>query len=331
MLIDIVSIKVSAGKGGNGAVAFNSVMMSLGPTGAAGGKGGDVYLVAVSDLGALRRFRTVKKFAAENGLNGRSQFRDGRRGNDLELMVPRGTAVHDRATGAHYELLTVGNRVCAAHGGIGGKGNFSFRSSTNISPKECERGAQGEERTLALELKLIADIGLIGLPNVGKSSFLNAVTNAQSRVANYAFTTLEPHLGAYYGLILADLPGLIEGASQGKGLGVQFLRHIERTRILFHFIDAYSIDPLRDYHSIRNELGAYNKQLLEKPEYIFISKTDRVNEAKIKEIRVALASCKKEIIAVSMYKKKSMDAARKILNRIMHSVKNISMAVFLYL
>lgn len=314
MLIDTVVIKVCAGKGGDGAVAFNSVMMSLGPTGAAGGKGGDIYLVAVNDLGALRRFRTVKTFSAENGLNGRSQFRDGRAGSDTELLVPRGTAAHDRATGARYELLKEGDRVCAAHGGRGGKGNFSFRSSTNTSPQEFEHGAPGEEHIVELELKLIADIGLIGLPNVGKSSFLNAVTNAQSPVANYPFTTLEPHLGMYYGLILADLPGLIEGASKGKGLGVKFLRHIERTRMLFHFIDANAADPLYDYRLIRDELRAYNEALLEKPEYIIISKTDMVSDARAEEIKNAFAAREKEIIPFSIHSAERMEHMKKILN-----------------
>ncbi len=314
MLIDSVVITVRAGKGGDGAVAFNSVMMSLGPTGAAGGKGGDVYLVAVNDLGALRRFRTTKSFRAEDGLDGRSQFRDGRRGRDTELMVPRGTTAYDRTTGAWYELMAAGDRVCAARGGNGGRGNFSFRSSTNTSPKEFERGLPGEEHVLALELKYIADIGLIGLPNVGKSSFLNAMTNAKSPVADYAFTTLEPHLGVYYGLIIADLPGLIAGASEGKGLGVKFLRHIERTHTLFHFIDATTVDPLRDYTVIRDELGAYNKALLEKPEYIIISKIDMVSEARVNEIKNALVSFKKEIIAFSIHNGDCMNTIKKALN-----------------
>ncbi len=314
MLIDSVIITVRAGNGGDGAVAFNSVMMSLGPTGAAGGKGGDVYLVVVNDLGALRRFRTVKKFAAENGLDGRSQFRDGRGGSDTELLVPRGTAVHDRTTGARYELLKAGDRVCAARGGNGGRGNFSFRSSTNTSPKEFEPGLPGEEHALELELKLIADIGLVGLPNVGKSSFLNAVTNAKSPVADYSFTTLEPYLGVYYGLILADLPGLIEGASDGKGLGVKFLRHIERTGILFHFIDANALDPLHDYEVIRHELKAYNEALLEKPEYIIISKIDTVSGARVREIKNAFASRKKEIILLSIRDAERMEHVKKLLN-----------------
>ena len=314
MLIDNAVIKVRAGKGGDGAVAFNSVMMSLGPTGAAGGKGGDVYLKAVGDLGALRRFRTAKEFKAESGLDGRSQFRDGRRGNDLELLVPRGTTVHDKTTGSEYELVNTGDRICAARGGNGGRGNFSFRSSTNTSPKEFEKGLPGEEHVLALELKLIADIGLVGLPNVGKSSFLNAMTNAKSPVADYAFTTLEPHLGAYYGLIIADLPGLIEGASGGKGLGIKFLRHIERTGRLFHFIDAESIDPLHDYKIIRSELGTYNKALLEKPEHIIISKADTAGEERIGEIKTLFAAYKKETTPFSILDEKSIEGMKKTLN-----------------
>lgn len=320
MLIDNVTIKVSAGNGGDGAVAFSKIMMSLGPTGATGGNGGSVYLEAVADLGALRRFRAKKVFSAENGRGGRGSFRDGHRGEDLILPVPRGTVVHNLTAKTDHELTALGERLCVAEGGKGGRGNFHFRSSINTSPKEFEEGLPGENCALELELKLIADIGLIGFPNIGKSSFLNAVTNAQSRVANYAFTTLEPHLGVYEGLILADLPGLIEGASSGKGLGIKFLRHIERTRILFHFIDSTTADPLSDYTTLRRELGVYNPLLLQKPEYIVISRTDLTEESRITEITQALASVKKEILPLSIKDKKQMTEIRKVLDRIIKDI-----------
>lgn len=314
MLIDLVIITVTAGAGGDGAVAFSKVMMSLGPTGGTGGKGGDVYIEAVSDIGALRKYRTVKTFAAENGADGRSKFRDGRRGADLILPVPRGTVIHNHATGETREMVAAGERALVARGGWGGKGNFLFRSSQNTSPHTADKGLIGEEFVLKLELKLIADVGLIGLPNVGKSSFLNAVTNAKSPVANYPFTTLEPHLGAYYGLIIADIPGLIEGASRGKGLGIHFLRHIERTRVLFHLISAESRDPATDYQVIRAELKEYNKALLEKPEYLCISKSDTADTERLKEITVALTPYSKKILPISIVDDTLMASIQKLLN-----------------
>jgi len=317
MLIDNVTIKVTAGKGGDGTAAFNKIKMALGPTGGSGGKGGNVYLEAVADLGALRRFRVKKSFKAEDGLNGRDSFRDGHDGKDLVLLVPRGTIARNIETGEQVELTTVGERVLTARGGKGGKGNFHFRSSTNTSPKEFQRGLEGEQCSLELELKLIADIGLIGFPNIGKSSFLNEVTSAQSKVANYRFTTLEPHLGSYYGLIIADIPGLIEGASSGKGLGVKFLRHIERTRVLFHFIDAGSKDPLADYQTIRRELGAHNKLLLNKPEYIIISRADTVSDEIISEITKDLTTLGKEIMPISIHDPDRMAEAKKLLDRLL--------------
>lgn len=316
MIIDDVTVRISAGRGGAGAVAFNKNMMSLGPAGGSGGLGGSVYAEGVSDLSALGQFRFKKEFAAEDGQDGRSQFRDGHDGKDLILKVPVGTIAHNLATGEDFEIDHVGERVQLARGGNGGKGNFLFRSPRNTSPKQSQPGLPGESFEFRLELKFIADVGFVGLPNVGKSSLLNELTNAKSKVANYAFTTLEPNLGTYYELILADIPGLIEGSSSGKGLGTRFLRHIERTRTLFHFISAESPTPVADYRTIRAELGAYSKALLKKPEHLFLTKSDTVDE---KELKSKLAKLKKidpKTIAISIIDEESLKKVQKILNGI---------------
>lgn len=316
MLIDNVKITVTAGKGGDGAVAFNTVKMSLGPTGGSGAKGGDIYLEAVADLGALRHFRTKKMFHAQNGENGRSQFRDGHRGEDLVLQVPRGTVINNTTWGIETELNDIDARVLVANGGKGGKGNFLYRSPTNTTPKQSQKGLPGDTCELQLDLKLIADIGLIGFPNIGKSSFLNEVTHAQSRVANYQFTTLEPHLGAYHNLILADIPGLIEGASAGRGLGIKFLRHIERTRVLFHFVDAASQDPASDYRAVCAEMNAYNGELLKKPEYIIIARADNADKKHLAHVAKALGKYSKNVHSVSIYDPDLMKEMRKLLDKL---------------
>src|SRR3989338_2539255 len=206
MLIDDVEIRIHAGNGGKGAVAFNKNLGSLGPVGGSGGKGGSIYGEGVSDLTALRQFRFKKEFSAEDGRDGRGQFRDGHDGDDLILKLPVGTVVHNLTSGREINIEKIGERMLLAKGGIGGRGNFQFRSSRNTSPKYAQPGMPGESFALRLELKFIADVGFIGLPNVGKSSLLNKLTSARSKVANYPFTTLEPNLGAYYELILADIP-----------------------------------------------------------------------------------------------------------------------------
>ncbi len=313
MLIDEVKIKVTAGSGGKGAVAFNSNMMSLGPAGGTGGMGGSVYAVGVSDISALNQFRYKKELKADNGVDGRGQFRDGIDGKDLIIKVPVGTLIHNLATGTDVSIEHVGERALLAKGGPGGRGNFHFRSSRNTSPKQSRPGVPGESFDCFLELKLIADVGFVGLPNAGKSSMLNQLTNAKSKVANYAFTTLEPNLGAYYELILADIPGLIEGSSEGKGLGVKFLRHIERTRVIFHFISAESPDPVGDYKTIRKELGAYNKELLEKQEYLFLSKSDLADEKMLEASLKKLKKINPTAATLSIHDPKSIKNIEKIL------------------
>ena len=314
MLIDDVTIQVSSGKGGRGAVSFNKNKMSLGPTGGRGGRGGDVSIEGVADIGALRQFKTKKKLAAGDGGDGKAQFVDGARGQDLILKIPVGTVIHNLTAGHDDEITKTGEQILVARGGFGGKGNFAFRSPIRTTPKISQGGLPGETYNLRLELKLIADVGLIGLPNVGKSSLLNELTRAESRVANYEFTTLEPHLGVYQNLVLADIPGLIEGAASGKGLGVKFLRHIERTRILFHIIAADSKDPTRDYRTIRRELGLYSKKLLQKNEYIILSKTDTLDMHEKEVVMRILKKLSPIILPISIYDKKGMDDVRALLN-----------------
>ncbi len=316
MLIDDVTIRLEAGSGGNGAVAFNKTRLNLGPVGGDGGRGGNIYFEGVSNIDALQFYAAKKEVKAKDGGHGRGQFVDGSAGADLVLKVPAGTIIRNQESGFEKHITKVGQRVLAAGGGRGGRGNYKFRSSTNTTPKEAEEGTRGDVVDYQLELRLIADVGLVGLPNVGKSSLLNELTNAKSKVANYQFTTLEPHLGAYYGLVLADIPGLIEGASEGKGLGIKFLRHIARTKTLFHFVSAESDDVAADYRTVRAELKAYSEELAEKQEYVFLSKSDSVSEEELKEKIAALKKIKVEAAPLSLLDQDSLERVKKILNGI---------------
>ncbi len=316
MLVDDITIKLTAGTGGRGAVAFNKAKMALGPVGGDGGRGGSIFFEGIHDIGALQNYASKKEIFAKDGGNGRGQFIDGADGADVILKIPTGTRITNLDTGYVQEMLEVGQRILASGGGAGGRGNFKFRSPTNTSPKECEEGLPGDSATFHLELRLIADVGLVGLPNAGKSSLLNELTRARSRVGSYAFTTLEPHLGAYYGTLIADIPGLIEGASEGRGLGVKFLKHIERTRVLFHLISAESDDVVRDYRTIRGELEKYSETLAAKEEHVFLTKCDEVNAQAVKEKLAALKKIKVRAVPVSILEPESLEQVKKILNDI---------------
>jgi len=316
MLIDDVTIKVKAGRGGDGLSAFSKVVLENGPTGGDGGRGGNVVAEGVADLGALRQFRHKKKVKAGDGQPGGQNKREGARGKDVVIKVPVGTVIHNLTKNTQQEITKIGSQVVIAKGGNGGFGNYHYRSSRNTSPTRANEGAPGEEFDIRLELKLIADIGLIGYPNVGKSTFLNTFTSAKSKVANYQFTTLEPHLGVYYGLILADIPGLIEGAAQGKGLGHKFLQHIERTKMLFHFIASDSIDPINDYLIIRKELEAFNPKMLDKKEWIILSRIDEVEQKELATIKKKLKRYNKNIKTLSVLDDKSIKEMKKFLNKI---------------
>jgi len=282
MFFDEAKIYVRAGDGGNGIVAFRreKYVPFGGPAGGDGGKGGDVYLVVDSHLNTLVTFRHKVHFKAERGQHGRGKNQTGKSGADLHVSVPPGTIVRDADTGEFLgDLTRHGQKLLVAQGGRGGLGNAAFASSVNQAPRIAEQGDPGEERWLALELKLIADVGIVGLPNAGKSTLLSVVSAARPKIADYPFTTLVPNLGVVElgpntSFVLADLPGLIEGAHQGVGLGYQFLRHVERTRLLVHLLDGASPDPLADYETINTELDLYSQRLATRPQIVVLNKMD---------------------------------------------------------
>ena len=282
MFFDEAKIYVKGGDGGNGCVAFRREkhVPFGGPSGGDGGAGGNVYLVASPHRNTLLHFKRRVHFKAGRGQHGRGKNQTGRRGEDVIIEVPLGTVVRDAETGALLADLTEpGQRVCVARGGRGGRGNAAFATSTNQAPRLSEKGEPGEERWLHLELKLIADAGIIGMPNAGKSTLLAAVSAAQPKIADYPFTTLQPNLGVVAvdentTFVLADLPGLIEGASQGMGLGHEFLRHVERTRLLIHLLNGAAPDPLADYEAINEELALFSPDLASKPQIVVLNKID---------------------------------------------------------
>jgi GTP-binding protein len=281
-MIDQVVIHVRSGKGGNGAIRGRreKFVPRGGPDGGDGGDGGSVYIVADANINTLLSFKYRRRFAAEDGGNGAGARQHGRNGADVTIAVPVGTQAWIEGDTPHLlaDMTAPGRRVLVARGGKGGRGNASFASSTNQFPLLAEEGEPGEELTLRLELKLLADVGIVGAPNVGKSSLLAAVSAARPKIANYPFTTLEPVLGVveHRGetFVMVDIPGLIEGAHAGVGLGHDFLRHVERTRVLVHMIDGASEDPVREYAQINEELGLFSEELLRKPQIIAVNKMD---------------------------------------------------------
>lgn len=289
--VDEITLHLKAGDGGHGVVRwFHEKFKEFGgPSGGNGGDGGDVYLVPVRNAALLARYRAEKYFEAGKGEDGKSFSMHGSAGADLMLELPIGSIVTNEDTHQSYEILEVGKPIKVLEGGRGGKGNKHFKGSTNTRPKERTLGKKGDEADFHIELQLIADAGLIGLPNAGKTSLLNSLTDTKSKVADYPFTTLEPNLGDFFGFILADIPGLIEGASTGKGLGHKFLRHIRRTKILIHCISLENDKILQTYKTIRAELGAYDRALLEKKEIIVLTKTDLADATTIKKAEKALA------------------------------------------
>jgi len=313
MLIDEAHIIFRAGHGGPGRVSFFPGETS-GPDGGNGGRGGDVYLQATTDLTALRPYTTKKVKFAQKGEMGGKKLMFGADGLDVVVLLPVGSVVTDLNTGIVVELTIPDEKILFCKGGLGGKGNTEFKSSRRTTPDFAQPGLPGEEKNCIIVLKLIADFGLIGLPNAGKSSLINELTKADVKVANYPFTTLEPNLGALHGgKVIADIPGLIEGAHDGKGLGIKFLKHIEKVTTLLHCISAESDDLKRDYNTIRTELGEYNPELLEKKEILLLTKHDTLNEKELKATLKEASKLNKDIEVVSIHDYESIERLRKLL------------------
>jgi len=289
MFIDRVKIHVQAGDGGNGVTAFRreKFVPRGGPSGGEGGRGGDVILIADASLNTLLHLRYNPQHVAQRGLHGEGSNRSGRDGEDLIVRVPVGTQILDAATGdLLHDLSHDGDRWLAARGGRGGFGNAHFATSTNRAPRYHQNGGKGEELDLQLELKLLADVGLVGFPNAGKSTFISTVSAARPKIADYPFTTLEPHLGVvdlgdFRTFVIADIPGLIEGAHTGAGLGDRFLRHVERTKLLLHLVDVSSVsgrEAVSDYETVNRELASYNQELATRPQFVVATKIDALDE-----------------------------------------------------
>jgi GTPase len=282
MFFDEAKILIKSGKGGDGCVAFRreKYVPFGGPSGGNGGTGGDVYLVVDPNLNTLIHFKKRAHFKAEAGGRGSGKNQQGKKGADLLIPVPPGTMVYDASRGELLaDLVEAEQRLLVGRGGRGGRGNAAFASPTNQAPRLAEHGEPGEERWLRLELKLLADVGVIGVPNAGKSTLLSVVSAARPKIAAYPFTTLQPNLGVvsigdYETFVLADVPGLIEGASEGLGLGHQFLRHVERTRLLLHLLDGAAADPLADYETINRELTCFSQRLAHRPQVVALNKID---------------------------------------------------------
>ena len=300
--VDEIRLHLKAGKGGDGVVRWlhEKGKPLMGPAGGDGGNGGDVYVKAFREMHGLARYARKKSYEAENGDNGAKNSLHGKGGDDLILDFPIGTIIINQSTGEKFSLTKEAEKIMLLKGGRGGLGNERFKSSTNRSPKEFTLGKEGEEADFSIELQLFADLGFAGLPNAGKTSLLNVLTRAEGKVADYAFTTLEPNLGDMHGFIIADIPGLIEGASEGKGLGHKFLRHISRARILLHCVSLEAPDPVVSYDAIRKELEAYDPSLVEKFEVIVLTKSDVVSSERLSEIKSAFEQLGREVLTVSI-------------------------------
>jgi len=308
MFIDQAEIFVRSGQGGNGMVHFRreKYVPRGGPDGGDGGKGGDIIFEVKVTLNTLASFRHVRRYIADDGKGGGANNRYGKSGNDLIIYIPAGTVIYDNDTGEILgDMTDDGQQLLICKGGRGGRGNTHFKNSRHQAPRTAEKGEPYEEKNIRLELKLIADIGLIGVPNAGKSTLLAALTNAQPKIASYPFTTIVPNLGVapideYESIVLADIPGLIEGAAQGAGLGHEFLRHIQRTRVLIHLLDGMGEDPVADFSQINTELALFDPRLGDKPQVIAMNKIDQPEaQERWKTVKTELEARGHEVVAIS--------------------------------
>jgi len=330
--IDELKIYAEAGRGGDGVVRWRQekFIPKGGPAGGDGGRGGDFYVKAVRDINILSRYQAKKEFSAERGEDGLGKSQHGKNGNDFYLELPVGSVITNLENEEKWYLMTEGESFMLLKGGYGGFGNEHFKSSVNTTPREWKPGQEGEHARFFVELELFADIGLVGLPSAGKSSLLNALTHSHAKVGEYDFTTLDPNLGDFYGFTIADIPGIIEGANEGRGLGIKFLRHIKRTRMLAHLVSFENLSKgstgmVKVYKEIRKELGAYDKKnklgengLSEKEEIIILTKTDMVEGEKIiAREKKKFEKLGKKVFTLSLYDdesvKKQSDALVKIL------------------
>lgn len=322
MLIDNVTIIVKAGDGGNGAATFARTSMKArgGPDGGNGGNGGDILFQGSPNINDLRYFRFKKKIVGKNGGHGTKHNGFGRNAQHITVEVPLGTRITDVYSGSVIEIDSVATPVLIARGGAGGYGNVKFKSATNQAPTNRELGGAGEVRNIRLELRLIAEVGLIGLPNAGKSSLLTVLTNAKPTIGAYPFTTLEPMIGMFGKYPIADIPGLIEGASRGVGLGIKFLKHIEKTRMLVHCIDITVDNPVVAYETVRKEFREFNPVLLTKPEIIFLNKTDLVNGKTAQQTVELFTAMGKRVYAGSVHDEESVHSFKHMLTAFLTNI-----------